>query len=60
MNELEGNVIKALNNRNYKNFPKLRIACVFNSKPTLVMEQMGPSLTKFLNNYPKGFSFKTV
>ena len=60
MNELEGNVIQALNDKGLKNFPRLKMSCVFNSKPTLIMEQMGPSLTKFLNNYPNGFSFKTV
>lgn len=60
-NDLEANVIMTLNERKYNNFPKLWIKCVYNEKPILVMEKLGPSLSDILNtSYPDGFSLKTV
>ena len=60
-NELEVMVMKALNERHYKNFPKLWVKCLFNEQPMLLMEKLGPSLADILNNYyGQGFSFKTV
>ena len=60
MNEKEAKILKALNDKQYKNFPKLKIGCLFDSKPTLIMEQFGPSLQFYFKNFPNGFSYKTT
>ena len=60
-NELEAGIIQALNKKQYKNFPKLYIKCVYDESHVIIMEKLGPTLSDILStSYPGGFSFKTV
>ena len=59
-NNHEGLIIRALNENKFLSFPELYVQGLYQGKPVLIMEQLGSSISKILNDFQDGFSFKTV
>ena len=60
MHEIECELLKTLNEKGFKNFPKLLLNGHFKNKPCVILERFGLTLEFYEMINRKSFSYKTV
>ena len=60
MNDTESKLLELLNQKKYKNFPKLLYTGTFDNRPCIIQERFGLTLEFYEMINKKTFSFKTV
>ena len=60
MNRMEGDILKALNKKGFKNFPQILAVGVQAQKPYQIMERFGQTLEFYQMINKQKFSYKTV